>query len=368
MSSNATIRAMEAAQRRQQREAQRRARELERQAKEQAKLSAIDRAHFEVEIFEDQLVELLSVHKEQSDVWDWTAFAASLPSPCPHRHSHHEQKARQRVAVTFGQQTDSSQALVEQAQLHDENEFQNATKIYSEQMEQFEKLKGIARRILAREHKAYTEALVEYNPFASISGLGSAINFTVHTSKLAECVLKINGRKVIPAEVKTLTSSEKLSVKPMPKGRFHEIYQDYLYGCVLRVAREIFALLPLDALLVTAAADLLDPGSGRMTEQPVLSAFMPRAIADHLDYDRLNASDAMEHFRHRGDFKASRKSGTFLPITPLAPADVVQAAIEQMSFHDLLANIREMREDLNSKIALLGQNASISMLQSNPSL
>ena len=40
----------------------------------------------------------------------------------------------------------------------------------------------------------------------------------------------------------------------MPKGRFHEIYQDYLCGCLLRVAREVFALFPVDTVLVTAVS------------------------------------------------------------------------------------------------------------------
>lgn len=38
----------------------------------------------------------------------------------------------------------------------------------------------------------------------------------------------------------------KLSVKAMPKGRFHEVYQDYACGCCLRIGREVLALLPVD--------------------------------------------------------------------------------------------------------------------------
>ena len=139
--------------------------------------------------------------------------------------------------------------MLEQARLQDEQDFQTAMQSYSEQMAEWEKLKNMARRILAGEHRAYTEALVEFNPFADISDLGSSINFTVHNAKLVECVLKVSGKQIIPAEVKTLTASEKVSVKPMPKGLFHEIYLDYLCGCVLRVAREVFALLPVDTVI-----------------------------------------------------------------------------------------------------------------------
>jgi hypothetical protein len=240
--------------------------------------------------------------------------------------------------------------------------------VYSAQMAEWEKLKKLARRILAGEHKAYTEALVELNPFAEMSDLGSAIHFIVHSAKLAECVLKVNGKQAIPAEVKTLTSSEKVSIKPMPKGRFHEIYQDYLCGCVLRVVREVFALLPMDALLITAAADLLDTRTGQTVEQPVLSVFMARAVLTRLDFDRLDPSDTMENFQHRGDFRASRKSEAFQPITPLTPADIAQVSMNDMGFHDLLANIQKMREELRSKIAELSQRASDAIPQTSPSL
>jgi hypothetical protein len=157
---------------------------LERQAKEQVKLSVIEQARLEVETFDGQLEVLVSVHKQQGEIWDWTALAAALPPPSPQRNSRNEQKSKQRVTVLPAQQRDASQILVEQARLQDEQEFLQATQAYSEQMTEWDKLKILARRILAGEHKAYTEALVELNPFAEMSDLGSAIHFTVHNTKL----------------------------------------------------------------------------------------------------------------------------------------------------------------------------------------
>jgi hypothetical protein len=63
----ATVRAMDAAQRRQQRESQKRQLELERRAKEQAKLSALEQARLEVETFDNQIDGLVSIYKEQSE-------------------------------------------------------------------------------------------------------------------------------------------------------------------------------------------------------------------------------------------------------------------------------------------------------------
>ena len=258
--------------------------------------------------------------------------------------------------------------MLEQARLQDEQDFQAAMQSYSEQMAEWEKLKNMARRILAGEYKAYTEALVEFNPFADISDLGSSINFTVHNAKLVECVLKVSGKQIIPAEVKTLTASEKVSVKPMPKGLFHEIYLDYLCGCVLRVAREVFALLPVDTVLVTAAADSLDSRTGLAMEQPVLSVVMPRADVTSLNFDRLVPSDAMDIFQCRGDFKASRKSEAFQPITPLTPADITQTPGQELSFQNLLASVQKMRDELKSKIAELNPALAAPTPETNPTL
>jgi hypothetical protein len=368
MGYKATIRAMQAAERRQQRDAQRRLRELERQAKEQAKLSAIEQARLEVETFENQLEVLLSVHKEQGETWDWTAIAASLPPPNPKRSSRNEQRARQRAAVLPAEQRQSAEVLVEQARLKDDEEFQSASQTYSEQLAEWEKLKSLARRILAGEHKAFTETLVELNPFAEISDLGSAIHFTVHTAKLVECVLKVNGKQAIPTELKTLTASGKVLVKAMPKGRFHEIYQDYVCGCVLRVARELFALFPVDTVLVTASVDAPDSRTGRVAEQPVLSVAIPRVVVARLDFAQLDPSDAMENFQHRGDFKASREAEAFQPIVPLTPADISPTAIEDLGFQELLANIQKLREQFKTEIARFGQSAETQISQTTPAI
>jgi hypothetical protein len=366
MGYKATIRAMEAAQRRQQRDAQKRQRELDHQSKEQAKLSAIEQAQLEFETYENRLEVLLSVHREQGEIWDWVALTASLPPPCPQKHSNHELKTKQLMLVSTSQQKEGAEAAIEQARLQDEHAFQEAMQTYTNEKAEQEKMKDLAFRILAHEHKAYIEALVEFSPLREISDLGSLLQFTVHSATLIECEMKVNSTQTIPTEVKTLTASKKLSVKPMPKGRFHEIYQDYVCGCVLRVAREVFAMLPVETLLVTALADLLDSRTGHTAEQPVLSAAMTRAVITRLNFEKLDSCEALENFRHRGDARGSRKSGVFQPVTPLTPADITQNSIENMAFHDLLANIQKMREELKSKIAELSQRISDTIPQTNP--
>ncbi len=357
------LRALEAAQRRQQREAQKRLCELERQAKEEAKLSAMEKARLEVETFENRLELLLSVHREQGETWDWTSIAASLPPPCPQKLSRNEYRARQQAAVLLTQ-PETATAMVERAKLQDEEEFQRDSKRYAEQIEEWGTLKNLARRILAGEHKAFTETLVEVNPFAEISDLGSAIHFTVHTPKCVEFSVAVNGKQAIPPEVKTLTAAGKLSVKAMPKGRFHEIYQDYLCGCVLRIARELFALFPVETILAKAVVKSRDQQTGRKVELAVLSAAIQRTVIEQMNFEKVGAFEAMDNFPHRGDLKASRKSETFEPIVPLTPDDIAPRSADDMEFSELRDRIRDLRKECSAKVSELSHN--LDFLPSQP--
>lgn len=349
----ATVKALEAAQRRQQREAQKRQRELERLEKEQAKFSAMEQARLEVERFENALDVLLSVHKEQGETWNWESLAASLPPPRPQKGSYHEMRARQNCIVLEPTKQANSQASIDQARLHDDSDFDQSMTVYRDEMAEWEKINSFAKRVLSGDHKVYTELLSEFNPFAEISELGSAIHFTAHSPKLIECELKVNGKQAIPSEAKMLTSTGKLTVKPMSKGRFHEIYQDYLCGCVLRVAREILALLPVEIVLVNAFADWTEPSTGRTSEQAVLSVVMPRTAMADLNFDALDPSDTIESFQHRGHLKATRKSEMFQPILPLRSSEIVQNNIDELPTLQLLAAVKKTGEEMQSIITML---------------
>lgn len=353
----ATLREIGREQRRQEREALRRQKELQRQAKEQVKLSAIEQARLEVSTYENRLDLLLSVHKDQGPTWDWAGIAAAPNPPPPQRLSQHELRARQQACLHRQTQQPSPDDLITQARARDDQEYTTALDRHAAETANLEQLKPLARRILAGDPKAYTEALVELSPLSELSALGSAIHFTVHAPHLVECVLKVAGLQIIPIEVKTLTAAEKLSVKAMPRTRLHELYQDHICSCMLRVARETFALLPAETLLITASVDNTDPASGRRAEQPVLSAVFTRDRLAALDFERLDPSDAVDTFTHRGDFKASRKTAAFAPIFALTAADIISPAAQSADSADLLAQVRRLRADIRADLSALSPPA-----------
>ena len=382
---NFNVNGVLAALRREEREEQKRQRELVRRAKDQAKLSALEQARLEVETYENRLEVLLSVHKQQSESWYWPAMAASLSPLPPQRNSHHEFRLRQQLEVwggklllgighfpLAGSPQQGKTAAIERARLLDEQEFGDALRAYTEKKSDWEKMRNLARRILAGEREAYLEALTELSPFSEISNVvGSSIGFSFHSAKLLVGELKVNGPQAIPSETKSLTTMGKVSVKSMPKARFHELYKNYVCACMLRVAREVFALLPVETFLLTSVVKTLNTRTGQMIEQPVLSAAIPRVVIAQLDFDRIDPSGAMENFLHRGDFKVSRRIDTSEPATPalrsimqivegtraeifesiipLTPADLPPASLERTDFCDLLTRTRHFRDELRAE-------------------
>lgn len=346
------LRKLEAAEKRQQREELKSQKELERRMKEQAKLTAIEQARLEVEAHENALAVLLSVHKQQSEPFDWSAFASALPPHEPPRLARNEAASLFRHAVAAAVPgIENGKPSPDEARALDEREYESTRAEYERDFADWERMRSLAKRVLAGEAKAYSEAVSEFSSLSEIANLGSSISITVHNAKLIGCALKVNGRDSIPSEVKSLTAAGKLSVKAMPKARFHEIYQDYVCGCVLRVAREMFALLPVETVLMTATVDGRDSRTGRAAELPVLSVIIPRAVLAKLDFKHLVPSDSLANFQHNGDVMASRKSGEFEPIAPLKLEDVIPPQPAQADFDNLVNRVRQHRGELAMLLA-----------------
>ena len=328
-----TLRSVQAVARQVERDAQQRQRELERQRKQLEKMQELERAAYEVQLYENQIDLLLTVHKKCSDIWDWEAIRSSGPPISPSMSRTHEEAAQAELdgfkPGVFGHlrrrtesKSDELVRAVEEARRADDDEYQEALQAYEREYTEWETTRELAGRILAGSAEAYLDAIRQIGLFSDISELGSTIEFQAESSSLVEATLHVNSEQVIPSEVKSLLKSGKLSVKQMPKGRFYELYQDYVCGCVLRVARELFALLPIAMTIINANGNILNTKAGYMEEQPILSVVIPRQTLEELNFEMLDPSDSMSNFVHRMTFT---KTKGFSAVTILRASDLQQA-------------------------------------------
>lgn len=177
-------------------------------------------------------------------------------------------------------------------------------------------LKNFAQRVVSGDTDAYLEVIGEFAPFEDLTDFGS--NFIVGTDRpdMLEVEFHIKADEVVPTTCYSLTSTGKLSEKEMSKQAYYDLVQDYVCSTLLRVARDSFALLPIQTVLVHACDDQLNPATGFDEEITYVSAKITRSQIEAINMERVDPSDALSNFECFMNFK---KTTGFSPVDRVLP-------------------------------------------------
>ncbi len=316
-----TVRSIGAAVRAAERDAKRRQRELERQQKQYQKMQKLEQAAYEVEIFENYIEIIQSVHKECSDPIDWKSISISKEPNKPENSQKNEKEARLKeknyspgIIDKIFKKTESKKKKLEDdigsAIKKDESEYNAAISNWEQKVTDWKESVSLAKQLLAGNEQSKIKAIKELNPFSELSTLGSNISVKADASGIIEATIHVHGEEIVPSESKSLLKSGKLSVKRMPKGTFNEIYQDYVCSCSLRVAKEILAIIPDPLVVVTAMDELLNSKTGHLEKTPILSVCIARKTINSLNMNDIDPSDSMDNFIHNMSFKKTKGFGS----------------------------------------------------------
>ena len=312
-----TVRSIGAAVRAAERDSKRRQRELEKQRKQYGKMQELEQAAYEVEVYENHIDLIQSVHKERSDPIDWRAIANSSEPERPENLKERENKAKAKaesyqpgfIDRLFKMEEKKRKQLEEdisRAIEDDEREHINKINDWEAARNSWGENVTLAQRLLNGDGESKIKAIEEFDPFSEISTLGSSLSFSVGNNSTIEATIHIHGDDIIPNEVKSLLKSCRVSVKKMPKNQFNELYQDYVCSCVLRVANELFSIIPDEMVIVTAVDELLNTKTGHLEKSPILSVCISRRTIGSLNMDNIDPSDCMGNFVHNMSFKTTK--------------------------------------------------------------
>lgn len=331
MSWKGAARSFAATARRIERDQQRRARVAAQQFKQLQKEQAVANASQAVASYNDYLAVLQSVHQDCSEPLDWHAMqqeaAPALPVPST------QQELLAQAALNayepgffdrLFKRGPAKQARLEQAVIAARQQDQQVTadrlRNHTQQHSEWQERQALAKQVLAKDAEVYQQVLEAFTPFEGIGHLGSSLEFTF-TDDHIEVDVQVNTAEVIPNFVVSQLVSGKLSRKALPISKFNELYQDYVCGCLLRVAREIIAHLPVSQVVVHALAEQLNSTTGMLDRQVIVSVAIPRAILSTLNFAALDPSDSMRNFTHTmkftktGGFQAVERIGLAAPLS-----------------------------------------------------
>ena len=149
------------------------------------------------------------------------------------------------------------------------------------------------------------------DPFKQILDFGSDFEIGTDDPSMIEVEFHAKTQKVVPNHVLSLTKTGKVSSKPMTKTNHFDIAQDYICSCVLRVAREMFALLPIETVIIHVV-DTIENSAGDSYTATVLSVLIHRKQLEYINFDMIDPSDLIETFQCNMTFK---KTQGFKPVS-----------------------------------------------------
>lgn len=308
------------------REQKSKAREAARLYKEHQKQQEIADVAETVRQYEEYIDALMSIHKNCTEKIDWKQIQNDPEPPLPKKQNLHESAAQQKFdnyKPSFLQKISGSrnkmQALeeaVDQAKIQDQKDFETAKETYEDWL----KIQSIAKGVQAKDPQNYKNAISYFDPFSDISEMGSGIQFSFNPD-FVEIELHVNTSEVIPNFIVTQTKTGKLSKRDMPKSKFNEMYQDYVCGGLLRVARETLAYLPVKMVAVHAIAKMVNTSTGHLEEMPILSAIIPPETLSNLNFDTLDPSDSLQNFVYNMKFA---KTNGFSPVEKVNIKEIIK--------------------------------------------
>ncbi|MCJ8011626.1 hypothetical protein MUG84_07660 [Paenibacillus sp. KQZ6P-2] len=271
----------------------------------QADWSDTDKSAFEIEWYKNQLEWIETIHQICGESVDWERLAASAPPFRRGESGPHEKLAE--AGLADYKPTRMQKLLKQDAAVKQELQDQIALAREKDQQEYLEwkSLTDFAMNILEGNRTVYLRVLEEIAPLEDLLALGSGLEYTVLSAEAVEVELDVNSGEIIPHESRALTEDGVLSRSRLSKEEYHELERKYVCGSVLRIARELFALLPLTTVLIHARDTKANLETGQEEYVTVLSIRFERNALSKVNLDQEAGPQLLTHFEHHIQFDAS---------------------------------------------------------------
>lgn len=139
---------------------------------------------------------------------------------------------------------------------------------------------SISSKILAGDINTYLQLIYEVNPLDDLLMYGSNYEFGTDDAKKIEVEFNVNADALSKAK-KTMSNTE-----------YNLLLQDYVCSVCIRIARDMFALLPIRNTIVHSVLD----------GKTILSVDFDRQNLSKVKFGYIDPSDTLEQFKHNMDF------------------------------------------------------------------
>lgn len=254
-----------------------------------------------VQMYDSLIDSLTTVHENISDPIDWEKISTSTPPFDVENEDGPNVKELKRQIDEF--KTTWRDRFFNRVEARKRDLYEQMDKAIEEDKviyNTWETERNTAQKVLNDNLKTWSAVIARVNPFEDIKNLGSSITFKFISPKKVIAKLDIHNRSVVPTTVLSLTKTGKLSERNMAKGKYLQLYQDYVCSCALRIARDFFNILPVGEVIV----NVYDEAPAESVEEYgcILSVSFPREQIESINFYNIDCSDTIEQFQHNMKF------------------------------------------------------------------
>ena len=176
----------------------------------------------------------------------------------------------------------------------------------SDEYKEWLELKEFSDEVLKGDIDSYFAIIDEVKPFDDLLEFGS--NFQVGTDRadFIEIEFAVRSDDVVPKIEMSLKANGDISEKELSKTAYFDLMQDYVASTTIRIARDAFALLPVDTVIVHAVDNILNTATGYEEELTLLSVKFTREKLMSLNLAMVDPSDALSGFECNMKFKKTQ--------------------------------------------------------------
>jgi len=302
-------------------------RDAVRRHKAAAKAQKIDDAEDAVYEWETYVSELISVHVDIADAIDWEKIASTPKPTAPQLETINYDKAKKAVdnfkpkffdflsGGSDKKRTNLEQKLASSPE-RDKTHFKRKEKKFKTATKEWEQETDLARRLFAGDKEAIKEVLEEMQSLTKQDLIGSQVSFTFSDDDF-HAIPEVHGDDIIPNYRRKQLASGSLRETKMPVGDFNELYQDYVASVALKVAGDMFHILPLSEVYVSCVTPMLNTQTGHQELSAILSVRFVKETFKALNLSAIDPSDSMRNFNHAMKFKRTKGFEKVEPLKPI---------------------------------------------------
>ena len=175
-------------------------------------------------------------------------------------------------------------------------------------------LSKFASMVISGDEDTYLKVIEIAQPFSDLGDFANDFEVGVIEDEFMGINFNINDDEVIPREISNVLKSGKVSVKQMSASARNELIKEYVSSVSIRIAKDMFSLIPINKVCVNAQRVEVNPSTGNDEEVTILSIIFDREKMANLNFERINPFEALKNFEHNVNYKTTKGFAAVLPL------------------------------------------------------